>query len=117
MKLPPPPSLVRICRFFNYLCESTAMFVLGVGGIFLIFGGLVFAAISTIGYLVFHLGGDPLKMAATGDPVLNTGAGTLSLLGLLAMPIIVLWLVGSMLRDLWKKSGREIDRNADGITD
>ena len=113
MKLPPPPSLLHLCRFFNSLCEDTVKFIVGIGGIFLVFGGLIFVVVSTVGYLVFHLGGDPLEMTATADPILNTGAGTLSLLGLLAMPIIVLLLIGSTLRDLWKKSALGNDNGTD----
>lgn len=107
MKLPPPPSLVHICRFFNSLCEDTVKFIVGVGSVILVFGGFTFALTKTIGYLVFHLGNDPLKMATETNPIMKTGAGIISIALFCAVPIIVLWLIGSTLRDLWNKSGRE----------
>ena len=107
MKLPPPPSLLHICRFFNTLCEDTVKLILGIGGILLLFVVFILGIISIIGYLVFHLVGDPFNTVARTDAILMTGAIASEIAIVAGILITALWLIFSTLRDLWKKSGRE----------
>lgn len=101
-----PPFLLHFCRFFNEVCEGVATIGAAVAVLFGIGGSLILGLTYAVGWIVLHVFSDPLKEGSGFDAVMNTGVGVFALIVMVAVPIAGLCLAASVLRDLWKKTGR-----------
>lgn len=101
-----PPFLLHLCRFFNEVCEGVVILGAMVAILVGICGSLILGVNYAVGWIVQCVFSDPFKMGAGLDGAMNTGAATLSVVFLVGIPIAAVVLILSILRDLWKKTGR-----------
>lgn len=97
---------LHFCRFFNEACEGAAMIGATVVGISLALLSMIVGATYALGWFVLYVFSDPLKAGSGFNAVINTGTGALAIIIVVAVPIAGLYLVISVLHDLWKKTGR-----------
>lgn len=101
-----PPFLLHFCRFFNEVCEGVMTIGATVVALVGICGSLILGTTYAVGWIVLRVFSDPLKEGSGFDAVMNTGVGVFALIVMVAVPIAGLSLAVSVLRDLWKKTGR-----------
>lgn len=101
-----PPFLLHLCRFFNEVCEGVVTIGAAVVALVGIGGSLILGLTYALGWVVLRVFSDPLKEGSGFDAVMNTGVGSFALIVMVAVPIAGLSLAVSILRDLWKKTGR-----------